>query len=83
VNIAELGKLQKAVDEAQDELTAALKETFPCGHVYKVRLRHRQKYPTEGTVIGHGSARWAGRVRLRLHTREQVVRDFPWPELEK
>lgn len=73
--------LQSRMEEAQKDLHDALVVAYPVDREVLVMLSANQSQPTRGTVISHGTGWDAGHVRLRLHTRMKVVRDFPWAEL--
>jgi hypothetical protein len=73
--------LQSRMEEAQKDLHDALVVAYPVDKEVLVMLSAAQKKPTRGTVMSHGSDRFAGRVTLRLHCLRKGARDFPWEEL--
>jgi hypothetical protein len=73
--------LQDNLIRAEDALYQALVTLLPRGTVVTVKLLPAQVNPTRGTVISHGYGRDAGAVRLRLHTKNYLVRDFPWKDI--
>lgn len=74
---------QKELEEAQQRLTLAVIALYPEGSNVKVRLSGAPNHgPTWGRVIGHGTGKFAGEVKLRLETRTRLVRDFGWERIE-
>ncbi len=74
---------QKALEEAQRQLTLAVAALYPVGMNVRVRLSSAPNYGTTwGRVIGYGTGHFAGQVSLRLDTRTRPIRDFGWERLE-
>ncbi len=78
MGIEHLEMRQKNLEAAQSALEIELTGAFPSGSEVLVKLSSIQKELTQGTVIGHGTGQFAGELKLRLHTRKNMVRDFPW-----
>lgn len=78
MSFKDLETLQRDLEVTQATLHDALTVVYPVGREVRVRLVENQKEPTPGTVIGHGTGRFSGEVRIRFAKKTQ---DFHWKRI--
>ncbi len=77
----ELISLNRTVEAAQKNLCDAMSRVCPKGSIIYFWLKHGQKYPSSGIVLGCDSNRFAGYVRVRMHSKKGDVRGIHFSQL--